>query len=245
MISIVAVTLDCVYKIETYLNYNGKALTPNFYFCNGATPLKDCDTSDDIVGVSNNHLPGKTNLDVKMISFVPYRTLDRFPMKLAKHFPNLEVLRIPVTRLTHIDKEHLRGLKNLRIFYLGYNKLTSLDGDLFLYTPNIEYFAFNQNPLSHIGHGLLDNLPHLRILHGEPKCGVDNVWDGNQAKIEEFKRILAKSCPPTRKMIDKAKEEEMIIDPWYDEKEQEEVKIVSPMQDDDRVDNQCHLKYGL
>lgn len=213
----VAVTMDCIYRIISYVDYDKKALMANVYTCDNATVSSQCDQSDEIVGVSRGHMAGKSRRDVKMMHFKGYQSkLSKVPRKIGKYFPNLEVLRIPVSSLPEVHKEDFKGLKKLRILYLGGNKLTTLDSDLFQYVPNLEYLAFNYNPVSHVGYGILDQLPNLRILHGGPtNCkGLGSVTDGNKKAIENFKNLLRTACPPTPEMMQITERKKAVITDW-------------------------------
>lgn len=216
--TIVAVTIECSYEIQSYF-YETTAIFLNAYTCNRAALSTECDKSDEVAGVSRNHLAGKSRNDVKMIQFQGSVKLSRVPRKIGKYFPNLEALRIPVASLPEVHKEDFKGLRKLRILYLGFNNLKTLDSDVFDYVPNLEYLVLDSNPqLSHVGYGILDHLAHLRILHWRgTKCtGLGDVTDGNSQAIENFKNQLRTSCPPTPEMMLKSQKNKNTFGSWDD-----------------------------
>lgn len=264
--SIKTVTINCNYRIVSYESYEKNWVMANVYTCDDATVSEECDSTAEVVGVSNNQMPGRSRFDVRMLHFLRQRKMRAVPRKIGQFFPNLEVLRLPVLGLTEIHKEDFRGLRKLRFLYLGYNNFKILDGDLFKFTPNLEYLSIDHNPsLEHVGLGLLDSLPHLRILDAfKNKCiDLKGVHDGSTSALEKIKSELRTSCPPTQEMINNAESERIVNESFRKlltgdgldeaveevdmmskdeiEEEADEVENASTHFDDD----ECQSKYSL
>lgn len=191
----------------------------NEYSCLNARVKKQCDASDDVAGVSKNHIAGKSRHDVKMLHFYAWE-VSKFPRKIGMFFSNIVALSAPYSYITEIHKEDFRGLRKLRFLYLGHNFLKTLDSDVFNFIPKLEYLAINSNrELAHVGYGVLDKLPNLRILHGQNTgCGaIVDVFNDNSQAIENFKNQLRTGCPPTQEMIQRTK-----FSTWDEEEEDDD-----------------------
>lgn len=160
-----AVTLDCYYRIYNYDDEYGRPLMRNMYLCTHAEILSICGDSNGVVAISNNHKKGKTNADVKVISFEEQMNVSRIRRNLGRFFPSTEGLMITSNEILEISSHDLEQFPKFRFLNLAYNNLTILEGDLFKFTPNIEYLALQSNQITNIGLNLLDNLKSLRIVY--------------------------------------------------------------------------------
>lgn len=84
----------------------------------------------DIANFKGRHILGKSNIDVKAISF-KHTQVKYFPRRISDFFPNLIALQIENCGLTSISRRDLNGLQNLNDVSIFDNDLVELPNDLF------------------------------------------------------------------------------------------------------------------
>lgn len=207
-----ALTINCRYKMHDYESDHHEPFLGKTYSCMDATFSPSCDSSPNIVGVSKNHMPGKTNEDVQMFVITTNQIIPRLPKNLDKFFPNLVAFSLPFIGLEEITSEDLRFPK-LRFLYLGHNNLKSLDGDLFKYNPMLEFVAFDWNRVANVGSGLLDSLYKLRIIYvNRNVCSTIVYSPGKTNHVNDAKKELKEKCPPGPKTPPNLNEDNFSID---------------------------------
>lgn len=103
--------------------------------------------------VLGEHIPEKTDLDVKSIWF--RGTVKFLPKGLGNFFPALKVLIANKCKLESIIREDLKGLEMLETFCVADNLLTSLPSNLFADMKMLQSISFQQNNLGYVSSKLL------------------------------------------------------------------------------------------
>lgn len=110
------------------------------------------------------HLNGKTNYDVNVISFkLCYIT--KVPKDLLNHFPNLQSLIIYGSNLKVLNKNDLINYKQFKSLNFDSNQIEFLPGDLFEGFVVIEEISFNNNNLRVIEPTIFDDLKRLYLIN--------------------------------------------------------------------------------
>lgn len=185
-----AMTIDCSYEQRPHRYTDMKTVIFDaLYGCFKAVMSRECDLSDKIHAVSNNHMPGKTNVDVENLSFISKGSEKKLPKNIGAFFPNLLVLRADFYgELTEISNEVLKSLPKLRILYVNRNKITALDGDLFKYSPNLQHFAFDHNKITNMGDNLFKGLSKLT-----------NIWPDHNPCVKKYVHSLSETIKLLRR----------------------------------------------
>lgn len=193
-----AITIDCPYKIALYNDNNNKTLIKDLYSCYDAKISRSCDSSPTkVIGISNNHMKGKTNDDVRMF-YMRYQDLPVIPEGIGKTFPNIVVLRLPFDGILKVTSDDLKLFPNIRFLYLGHNKIKYLPADLFKYTKYLEFVSINNNEITNVGGNIFENLPFVQrfYLH-DNKC-TEMAFFENRNRLEEVGNEIKQKCPPTK-----------------------------------------------
>lgn len=199
------VTISCNYNISFYsVTYEIEGVRKKItyitdaYICFKAKVSYECDTSEDVAGVSNNHINGKLSDDVQMLRFVQEK-LAKLPKRIENFFPNLESISAYDTQLQEISSDVLKFPK-LRGLFLNLNQLKTLPGNLFEHTPNLEYFWFHKNQIETIGLNIFKSLKKLVDVDSQENiCTTTSrccLAGGNMDK--HIKRIID-DCTPRRR----------------------------------------------
>lgn len=198
------------------------------YSCYNAKASNYCDISRRTVfGISNNHMKGKSNYDVKMF-YIQKQEIPAVPIDIGKFFPNLEVVRMPYLGLLKVCRMDLKQFPKVRFLYLSYNKIKQLDNNLFEYTPALEFIALDHNELTNIGQRIFDNLPNVHRFYVERNPCVYIGHVETREDLEKFKSLLQTECPQAQ--------------PNEEETVQPENFTSSSL--DDTGNRNCHLLYS-
>lgn len=122
------------------------------YTCTIKSP-KIFEDSAEIISISGQHKPRRTNADVKIIIF--QTTVNFIPKNLGRFFPNAVALHVQGWELKSIRREDLIGLKNLERLIVDGNFITSLPDDLFEDTPKLKNISFCGNKIESMSSKLL------------------------------------------------------------------------------------------
>jgi Leucine rich repeat len=182
------IILDCTYKTEIWITIG------NIYFCD-VKVIRFNNTNRAVTGVSQNHLSGKSDSDVKGITF-NNQPMNFIPRNLSKYFKNIQGLEIQSASLKAVSKDDLQQFPDLRLIYFYNNLLKTLEDDLFSYNPKLQHINFSTNKITKVGPNLLGSLKCLR--QAEFSCNI--CIDQNAqtpSEIFDLTRNVAMKCPPT------------------------------------------------
>lgn len=193
--SMESVVIKTTYKMSTYEgNLKEKFIPTPVYSSFSAEVVRSCDHAGVVVGVSNNHMAGKTRYNVELLYFKNYGKIPKIPGDIEYFYPNLLTFSIPFAELEEISSEDLR-YPRLKFLYLSHNKLTRLPGDLFRHTPHLEFIGLESNPIKSIGWYIFDNLNSLSTVYAGPK-NVMCVDFGakNRAEVLDIMKRFTAHC---------------------------------------------------
>ncbi|KAG5670802.1 hypothetical protein PVAND_001040 [Polypedilum vanderplanki] len=139
----------------------------------------------DITAMKGQHLPGKTNDDVK--GFLSDRNKIIYPVhKLTKYFKNLEAIKHRQTYLVDITNEDFEEFAT-KLVYLQISKsyLEKIQKDLFIYNPNLKGIDLSNNRIIKFDPKVFDSLRNLEYLTVEGNtCIKKQNYDTNDvAKV--------------------------------------------------------------
>ena len=212
-----AVTFNCKYKIENFIqNSFYDVLVENAYTCNVHISGR-CDSIPEwVVGVSTNHLPGKTDRDVDVL-VIKQLNETKLAQNIFKFFTHLKILVIFGGNLMEITSDDLK-FHDLKAIFIENTNLRVIDGNLFRHATRLEVVAFSWNKISNIGENLLEPLLSIRYVHFNDNLCTNNstIFDINSlhrenARIIELKEKLLINCPPTLEMIQRVKVQDKIL----------------------------------
>lgn len=172
---------------------NGPTYGKTFYYCHARVESSGNLTS--VVDVVGNHLEGKTNSDIQLLSINNSPTLTSIPSNIGNLFPNLIAFQIRAVQLTSVTAEDLKQFANLIQLAIFGCPIVSLDADLFKYTPNIQVLIMTSNKIENVGQDLLANLVDLKIVNFLSNPCL-SYYASNPQMLEWLKNNLSLSCPP-------------------------------------------------
>jgi BTB/POZ domain len=153
----------------------------------------------EISSFVGQHISNRTNKDVTGI-YANNATIEYFPRKLYKLFPNLKALQINNCALKEISYEDLIGLEKLEDLCLDQNQLCSLPSDLFEGMENLREINLSDNKLEFMSSELLDPIANNNLIQldfsGNTKIdvfykpGTERCIDS----LQELKDIIDKNC---------------------------------------------------
>jgi hypothetical protein len=137
--------------------------TENFmYTCEYIGGIIRNDT--DVLDFSGEHLPNRTNLDVRRIEF--YKCLmDTMPANLFDTFPNLEVVLAEGVGMKWLEVGTLNNCDHLRELILIQNLFERLENGIFANCKNILRLDFTWNFIRTIGEVIFADTPHLKSIN--------------------------------------------------------------------------------
>lgn len=155
--------------------------------------------SKNILKVTGDHNPFKSNSDVKFLTIESSKFDDKIPQNLGNFFPNLMSLNITNSNnLTKIDKEDFRNLSNLEIFTLNFTQIQNLTENLFQFTPKLREIYIQNSLIKFVNFHTFDGLEELKILKFNSTCG--NV-DFKSRNIENLIDDVISQCPEIGKIF--------------------------------------------
>lgn len=186
------IILDCTYSINDW------AYLGSLYTCHPRIiPL---DQTRNVVGVSQFHLSGKTDQDVKALDILAQQ-IDFVPTDINLFFSNLQIIRISGCPVKAFTKEDLRPFPQLAYFVVYNAQLTTISGDVFKYSPELLYLNLSVNKITNVGPGLLEHSPKMNGFRITNNLCINN--EGlNSTAVTSIARELAFKCPPTVEMTE-------------------------------------------
>jgi Leucine-rich repeat (LRR) protein len=158
--------------------------------------------SNELEGVTNNHLAGKTNSDVHGL-YLRNQSIETVPKFIEKFFPNLICISIHRSNLKRISSDDLKVFPGLILLHVDHNYVESLDGNLFQYNPRLKVFFVINNQLRHVGFNLLSNLNLLSIAMFTNNPCINVGVSNNAGLMRDLQYKIAVYCPPTFEMFEK------------------------------------------
>lgn len=144
--------------------------------------IRDVELVNGVVTFEHfNHQKGKTDADVKMISFIK-STVHVVPNHIFKMFPNLEVwpfvyfltnisnylfkqiLDLMDVKMVKWNRDFSKGAKNLKRIWLAKNQISEIEDNSFLGATGLEYLVMFENKISKIGEKAFNGLFQLKSL---------------------------------------------------------------------------------
>lgn len=187
------VILDCSYSVQAW------TIVGNMYTC--YAKVIQTGRTRNVVGVSQNHLSGKTNPDVKAL-WIEQQPIDFFPEDSDLFFFNLEVIFFKDCPIKSLTKEDLQYFSKLKIFGITGGELSTINGDVFKYSPELEHLSLRSNKITNVGPGIFLHSPKLsNVFFDNNLCIVSQAVDSTAA-VTSIAKELAYKCPPTVEMIE-------------------------------------------
>lgn len=188
-----SLSFDC-----RYTNHGWVALN-NVYTCTPRVTMLG--NSRNVVGVSQNHMSGRNNLDVRGVNFQNQNVLTFIPLDMNRFFPNLEGILFNECPIRSFTREDLRPFTRLRDFSIHRGALTTVSGDVFQHAPGLQFANLGRNEIANVGPGIFQGtrVTEARFNH--------NWCIGTQARtsaqVANLVTELAFRCPPTVEMTER------------------------------------------
>lgn len=187
------IILDCVYAMRTW------AIVGSVYQC--SPRVIQLDQTRNIVGVSQNHLSGKTNQDVEAL-FIDSQPIDLIPKDIELFFVNLETLIIWSSPIKSMTKDDLKPFPKLKVIEIQICQIQVISGDIFKYSPELQFANFQKNQITNVGPGIFKYTPKLIYAHFNYNLCINNGAANNATAVTSLVRELAFRCPPTVEMTE-------------------------------------------
>lgn len=157
--------------------------------------------SRNVVGVSQNHLAGKSDQDVKGV-IIQKQQIDSIPEDINLFFTNLEGIYFSDCPIKSFGKNDLLPFPRLKHFAIVRGQLKTIDGDVFKYLPELLYILFRGNSITNVGPGIFQYSPKLNWASFEANLCI-NSQANDRTAVANVGRELAFKCPPSVEMIEK------------------------------------------
>jgi Leucine rich repeat len=181
-----ALYLDCTYSMRSHWT------VPNIYTCT-ARPIFVGDPHN-VTDVSQNHLAGRNNSDVKGLS-IRNHNIKVLPRNVDQFFTNIEAIDITNT-LEEISREDLAVFPNLKELHLNDNKVQVINSNLFQGNPLMSAISFISNPIRNVAAGVFDDLADLVQLRFDG-VACHSQAATNRATVNALIPRISVQCPPT------------------------------------------------
>lgn len=132
-----SVILNCTYKVQYY------GVVGEVYTCEATVTYTQRDQSRNVVEVSQNHLTGMSNQDVKAL-LIQSQPIDFIPENIDSFFSNLEAVNFLSCPITSLTKDDLKQFPNLKLFRIPFCQLSTLSGDIFLHISELEFIEHSR-----------------------------------------------------------------------------------------------------
>lgn len=184
------IILDCDYLIRTW------ALLGNIYTCNAK--VVQINEMRNVVGVSQNHLAGKTDHDVLGLA-IEVQPIDFMPEDINLFFQNLDGMYIRSCPIKSINRKDLEPFTKLKRFSIRNGQLLTINGDILHNLPELQLIEFDSNQITNVGPGIIERNPKLHTFDFRNNLCIDNsAWNATATTI--IAKQLAFKCPPSVEM---------------------------------------------
>lgn len=188
-----SLSLEC-----QYANIHWVALG-NAYTCNSR--VTQVGSSRNVVAVSQNHMSGRTNLDVRGVMFSNQQVVSFFPLDMNRFFPNLEGIFFNLCPIRFFSRDDLRPFTRLRDFTISNGLLTTISGDVFQYAPALHIVNFAHNRITNVGTGIFQRNPGVVEARFNNNLCI-NTLARTSAAVGNLVSQLAFRCPSTSEMTE-------------------------------------------
>lgn len=171
----------------------------NVYQC--SPRVVQIDQSRNVVGVSQNHLQGNTEQDVKALRFYN-QEIDFFPKDIDLFFTNLEFIQFQNCPIKSFTKDDLKNFLKLRLFEVYIGQLTTISGDVFKYSPELEFAGFSGNRITNVGPGIFQHSTKIAYARFTNNLCINSRADNNTEEVATVALELAFKCPPSVEMVE-------------------------------------------
>ncbi|XP_070495732.1 leucine-rich repeat-containing protein 15-like [Chironomus tepperi] len=128
-------TIECIFDI-----------TSTGYRCNA---IINNPTGTDITSISGQHLPGRTDSDVQIVSILSQNTRN-FPGIFCRQFGNVREISIIQSNLELVESSAFADCRSIEQIIINENLVTSLPANLFANSPRLYHVSFLFNQISQI-----------------------------------------------------------------------------------------------
>lgn len=148
-----AIEINCIFELSS------KNQLPSTYSCIVASITNL--SNETLTQVHGNHLPNKTNYDVKFIDNNDKAALNFIPKGMENFFPKISALRFRLCNISRVNANDLDAFDQLTWFALEMNPLEHIPRGFLSQNPKVSVVFFNNNKIKHVGTGLLDSFEDL------------------------------------------------------------------------------------
>ena len=122
--------LECSYFLHRWV------ITGESYTCAGT--VLSSGRANSVNEVSQNHLPGKSNIQVDALT-IKNQAINFMPFNIQQFFENIRVLEMRNTTLNKLTKDDLKPFPRIEVVGFHYSRLETIDGDLFVYNLRLQH----------------------------------------------------------------------------------------------------------
>lgn len=166
---------------KSFHGYEYTCIAKNF-----RTSLNDRSITD----VKGDHLPDKTDLDVKQL-MIKKQACPYLPLNISAYFKNLQIYYVMNSNTYHLLKGDLDGLNFLKIFDVSHNPMEQLGSGFFEGHESIEIVSFYDCHLKIIAPDALNPLTNLQEAYFQINSCID--FDA-KSDIAGLKIEIADKC---------------------------------------------------
>jgi hypothetical protein len=186
-----ALQLNCNYKDQNW------PITGTIYTC--FATVENSGNGSAVTGVSQNHLPGRTNAHVQGIT-LNKNNFTFLPSNIEKFFGNLRVIQMIFTKLRALTSDNLKPFPRLEAIGFYDNQIEIMDGDLFQHTPLLQHICFHNNLLTNIGPNIFRPVPLLKDMFLSGNLCTQEMAHST-TEVIAMSRKLRYQCPPSADML--------------------------------------------
>ena len=114
--------------------------------------------------VKNDHLPGKSNNDVRFLMIIK-QMMEFFPLDFGELFPNIENLVVDSTELKQIGSKDFTGMTNLKMMIIRMHKIETIERGAFDGCKNLEKLYMRFNEIESLPDGVFESLSKLKLIN--------------------------------------------------------------------------------
>lgn len=186
------IILDCTYSMANWDHIG------NVYTC--YPKLLQLDGGNNVVGVTQNHLSGKSNADVAAIN-IGGQAVNQIPSNIESFFENLLLIHIESTTLKSISRKDFKPFPKLKSLRIHNSLVEKVHGDTLIDLPSLIRFYLIGSKLTNVGPGLLQHSTTLTSVNFSGSLCITSSAD-NATQIAALTRELAHKCPPSVEMTE-------------------------------------------